>query len=97
MATGTVKGFEAAVGYGFIAPSDGSRALLVRRAAVERAGRRTLVAGERVGFDVSGDGGRIEAVNLRIIPPGGEVTRGGLLNRPSSPHLILSSAGREGS
>jgi CspA family cold shock protein len=69
MAIGTIQRFDAARGYGFIAPSDGVRSILVRRPAVERLGRRTLAAGERVTFDICGDYGRIEAVGLMVMPP----------------------------
>ncbi len=69
MAIGIVQRFDAARGYGFIAPSDGVELILVARPAVERLGRRTLAAGERVTFDICGDYGRIEAVGLMLMPP----------------------------
>ena len=47
MATGTVKFFNAQKGFGFIQPTDGSKDVFVHISAVERAGMRTLMEGER--------------------------------------------------
>ena len=52
MVTGTVKWFNAQKGYGFIAPSDGSKDVFVHISAVERAGMKTLVEGQAVTFEV---------------------------------------------
>ena len=66
MPTGTVKWFNATKGYGFIAPSDGSKDVFVHISAVERAGLGTLKDGQRVSFDVErGQEGKSSAVNLR--------------------------------
>ncbi len=48
MATGTVKFFNTQKGFGFIAPSDGSKDVFVHISAVERAGMRSLVEGQKV-------------------------------------------------
>jgi len=48
MATGTVKFFNTQKGFGFIEPNDGSKDVFVRISAVERAGMRTLVEGQKV-------------------------------------------------
>jgi CspA family cold shock protein len=64
MAIGTVRRFDAARGYGFIAPSDGSAPVFVHLTAVERAGLRSLTAGQRVSFDIATEGGRRQAVHL---------------------------------
>ncbi len=67
MATGTVKWFNSAKGYGFIEPEDGSKDAFVHITAVERAGLQSLNEGQRVSYDlVSGRNGKASAENLRI-------------------------------
>ena len=51
MATGTVKFFNTQKGFGFIQPTD-SKDVFVHISAVERAGMRTLVEGQKVSYDV---------------------------------------------
>lgn len=51
MAIGTVKFFNATKGFGFIAPDNGGDDVFVHISAVERAGMRTLVEGQKVSFD----------------------------------------------
>ena len=53
MATGTVKWFSDAKGYGFITPSGGGRDLFVHHTAIEMQGYRTLTEGEKVTFEVT--------------------------------------------
>ena len=65
MATGTVKWFNPAKGYGFIEPEDGSRDVFVHISAVERAGIATLNEGQKVSFEVvPGRDGKTSAENL---------------------------------
>jgi cold shock protein len=65
MATGTVKWFNPAKGFGFIQPSDGSKDVFVHISAVERAGLGTLVEGQRVSFDLATERGKTAATNLK--------------------------------
>lgn len=65
MATGTVKFFNTQKGFGFIAPTDGSRDVFVHISAVERSGMETLVDGQRVTFDVIAERGKQAADNLQ--------------------------------
>jgi CspA family cold shock protein len=67
MTTGTVKFFNSQKGYGFIQPDDGAKDVFVHVSAVERAGMRDLVEGQKVEFDVETDrrSGKIAAANLR--------------------------------
>jgi cold shock protein len=65
MPTGTVKFFNTQKGYGFIAPSDGSRDVFVHISAVERAGMRTLNEGQKVSFDIVTERGKQAAANLQ--------------------------------
>ena len=51
MATGTVKFFNTQKGFGFIQPTDGSKDVFVHISAVERAGMRTLVEGQKVSYE----------------------------------------------
>lgn len=64
MAIGTVKFFNAAKGFGFIQPEDGSKDVFVHISAVERAGLGTLNEGQRVSFDVVEERGKNAAANL---------------------------------
>ncbi len=64
--TGTVKFFNAAKGFGFIAPEDGSKDVFVHISAVDRAGLSTLTENQKVSFEVErGDNGKTSAVNLK--------------------------------
>ncbi len=66
MATGTVKWFNAAKGFGFIQPDDGSKDVFVHISAVEKAGLSTLKDGQKVGFElVKGQNGKASAENLK--------------------------------
>jgi len=68
MTTGTVKWFNAAKGYGFIEPEDGSKDAFVHISAVERAGLSTLNEGQKVSFELqSGQNGKSSAENLSVI------------------------------
>ena len=68
MATGTIKWFNPAKGYGFIEPEDGSRDVFVHISAVERAGLGTLNEGQKVSFEVvPGRDGKSSAENLGVV------------------------------
>lgn len=68
MPNGTVKFFNDAKGFGFIAPDDGSGDTFVHASAVERAGWRDLQQNQRLSYDiVLGQRGKSEAANLRLI------------------------------
>lgn len=67
MATGAVKWFNDAKGYGFIANDDGSKDVFCHHSAIQAEGFRTLAEGQRVEFDVEkGDKGP-QAANVRPI------------------------------
>jgi len=70
MATGTVKFFNAAKGFGFIAPDDGSKDIFVHVSAVEASGCPPLTDGMKVTFDTEPDarGKGPKAVNIALAP-----------------------------
>ncbi|HEY6632076.1 MAG TPA: cold-shock protein [Rhizobiaceae bacterium] len=67
MNTGTVKFFNTTKGFGFIQPDAGGADVFVHISAVERAGMRTIVEGQKLSFDVVKDNrsGKSAAENLQ--------------------------------
>lgn len=64
MATGTVKWFNNAKGYGFILPDNGGEDLFAHYSSIEMEGYKTLKAGQMVSFDIiEGDKG-LHATNI---------------------------------
>ncbi|MBM6595595.1 cold-shock protein [Microvirga pudoricolor] len=55
METGTVKFYNSQKGYGFIQPDNGSKDVFVHATALERAGIRGLVEGQKVSFETEED------------------------------------------
>jgi cold shock protein len=72
MATGTVKFFNDAKGFGFIAPEDGGADVFVHVSAIERAGLPGLSEGDQVAFEVEQDrrSGKASAVDLQFLGSG---------------------------
>ena len=66
MPTGTVKFFNSQKGFGFIQPTDGSKDVFVHISAVERAGMRTLMEGQKVNFEIVTERGKQAAGNLSL-------------------------------
>lgn len=67
MTTGTVKWFNSTKGFGFIQPDNGGADAFVHISAVERAGMRELVEGQKIGYDLERDNksGKMSACNLQ--------------------------------
>jgi len=67
MNTGTVKFYNDQKGFGFIQPDDGSKDVFVHATALERAGMRGLVQGQKVSFDTQEDRrtGKIAVGNIQ--------------------------------
>jgi len=53
MATGTVKWFNDAKGYGFVTPDDGGEDLFAHFSAINMQGFKTLKEGQKVSFEVT--------------------------------------------
>ena len=67
MTTGTVKFFNAAKGFGFIEPDDGSKDAFVHISAIERAGLGTLNEGQKVTYELQpGRDGKSSAEDLKL-------------------------------
>lgn len=65
MATGKVKWFNNAKGYGFILPEEGGEDLFVHYSSIQMDGYKTLKAGQDVEFDVLEGPKGYHAVNIR--------------------------------
>ncbi|MYZ46540.1 cold-shock protein [Propylenella binzhouense] len=67
MTIGSVKFYNSQRGYGFIQPDDGSKDVFVHATALEAAGMRGLVEGQKIAFDAETDRrtGRVAAANLQ--------------------------------
>jgi cold shock protein len=67
MTTGTVKFYNSQKGFGFIQPDDGGKDVFVHATALERAGMRNLVEGQKVSFDTEQDSrsGKTAVGNIR--------------------------------
>ena len=65
MATGTVKWFNDAKGYGFITPDDGGEDLFAHFSAIQGNGFKSLKEGQKVVFEVvTGPKGK-QAANIQ--------------------------------
>lgn len=68
MATGTVKWFNDAKGYGFIKPDDGGEDLFAHFSQIQGNGFKSLSENQRVSFDVTvGSKGKTQASNIQAI------------------------------
>jgi CspA family cold shock protein len=79
MASGTVKWFNTAKGFGFIQPDDGGADVFVHISAVEQAGLRSLNEGDLVDFEMEQDrrSGKLSAGQLVVTGQGAAPARSG--------------------
>jgi CspA family cold shock protein len=68
MATGTVKWFNSAKGFGFIQPDSGGPDVFVHISAVERAGMSDLNEGQKISYEVETDQRRGKASAEKLKP-----------------------------
>lgn len=64
MATGTVKWFNHAKGFGFIAPDQGGDDVFVHISAVQAARMESLTEGQKINYEVVTERGKTAAGNL---------------------------------
>ena len=64
MATGTVKWFNDAKGFGFITPDEGGEDLFAHFSAIQSDGFKSLDEGQKVEFDVEEGQRGPQAVNI---------------------------------
>lgn len=67
MATGVVKNFNDAKGFGFIQPDDGGKDVFVHFSGITGGGFRSLQEGQRVEFTVTQGAKGPQAENVKIL------------------------------
>jgi len=67
MATGTVKWFNDAKGFGFITQEGGGEDVFVHHTAIQAEGFRTLAEGQKVEFEVKKGPKGLQAANVRAV------------------------------
>ncbi|MGD2083065.1 MAG: cold shock domain-containing protein CspD [Chromatiales bacterium] len=67
MATGVVKWFNNAKGYGFVTPDQGEQDVFVHFSAISMDGYKTLKEGQKVEFEISEGPKGLHASNLHTV------------------------------
>jgi CspA family cold shock protein len=67
MATGIVKWFNGAKGFGFITPDDGSEDLFAHFSAINMEGFKQLKEGQHVEFEVTSGPKGLQATNIQSV------------------------------
>lgn len=73
MATGEVKWFNNAKGWGFIVPDGGGDDIFVHFSAIQGVGYKTLIAGQQVHFDLERGERGPHAANVTALTESAEV------------------------
>jgi CspA family cold shock protein len=66
MATGTVKWFNNAKGYGFISPDEGGADVFAHFSAIQMEGYKTLKQGQKVEFDLINGPRGLQATKIQF-------------------------------
>lgn len=67
MASGTVKWFNNAKGFGFILPDDGGDDLFAHYSSIKMDGYRTLKAGQKVSFNIEPGEKGLHAIDIHTL------------------------------
>lgn len=67
MHTGTIKWFNAAKGYGFITPDDGSTDVFVHYSAIDGQGYKSLTEGQKVQYEAGRTAKGIAAARVVVL------------------------------
>jgi cold shock CspA family protein len=67
MATGTVKWFNDAKGFGFITPDDGGKDLFAHHSSIQMDGYKSLQEAQKVSFDVVAGQKGPAAANIKAL------------------------------
>lgn len=67
MATGTVKWFNNAKGYGFVTPDQGEQDIFIHFSAISMDGYKTLKEGQKVQFELEEGPKGLHAANLQAL------------------------------
>ena len=70
MATGTVKWFNNAKGYGFVTPDQGDQDIFIHFSAIRMDGYKTLKEGQKVQFELEEGPKGLHAANLQAVSDG---------------------------
>jgi CspA family cold shock protein len=71
MATGIVKWFNNAKGYGFVTPDQGEQDVFIHFSAINMDGYKTLKEGQKVQFDLEEGPKGLHASNLQSVSTDG--------------------------
>ena len=67
MVTGTIKWFNYKKGYGFIESEASNKDVFIHITQLEKIGLKRLNDGQKVGYELYDDRGRIAAGNIKIL------------------------------